>query len=60
MGFKIGRLVAVCWNMEIDEEIDVLYKPGLLLLLDSNTADLCTIYEQNEMMETYDKIAGYR
>lgn len=49
--------------VEIEEEFDALYKPGLFLqakaFLENNAESLCSICEQDQMMETYNQIANY-
>jgi len=49
--------------VEINDELDTTYKPGLFLQVKEffagNTKRLCTIEEQQSMLPTYNKIAGY-
>lgn len=49
--------------VESNDILDTTYKPGLYLqtktFLNNDYRDFCSIHEQNEMMDTYNKIANY-
>ena len=59
---KIGTIKLE--NVEIDDSLDVQYKPGLYIqtqsFLEYNTHRFCSIQEQLEMVDTYNEIANYR
>lgn len=50
-------------SVEIDNELDTKYKPGLYLMveafLNEENSDLCSIEQQLNLMGTYNRIAGY-
>jgi predicted dehydrogenase len=52
-----------CEPVELDNEMDMDFKPGLYLqveaFLSNNRDDLCSIEEQSLMFPVYEKMAGY-
>ncbi|MEE2023030.1 MULTISPECIES: Gfo/Idh/MocA family protein [Alkalimonas] len=58
---KLGSIALE--SVEIDNQLDTKYKPGLYLLvkafLNGENNDLCSIEQQLNLMDTYNQIAGY-
>jgi predicted dehydrogenase len=58
---KLGSIALE--SVEIDNELDTKYKPGLYLMveafLNEENSDLCSIENQLNLMGTYNRIAGY-
>ena len=50
-------------DIEIDDELDIQYKPGiynqLKAFLNENDKNFCTIEEQLQHIDIYNKISGY-
>lgn len=58
---KLGSITLE--SVEIDNELDTKYKPGLYLMvkafLNEENSNLCSIEQQFNLMDTYNRIAGY-